>query len=409
MTAAPFYDALRPQTFEDIEGQPHLVGPSGILTQYLKKSAKSSILLYGPSGSGKTSIAKLYAQQVDKNYVSISPLSHGVADLKKIVEGFAASSFFSSSRALFVDEIHRFNKAQQDFFLPYLENGSLILIAATTENPAASLNQALLSRIKTYPVYPLTGSSLEALLEKLLLKCPPLSLSPCVKQEMVEASCGDARYLINLVETALSLDVEKTPFSQWCQKKPAIICNQQVNHSHLISALQKSIRHNNPNAALYYLARLIESAGDLLMVVRRLIRIAVEDIGLADPQALVIANTTWDAYRKIGSPEGDLVLAQFVLYLALAPKSPQLLAAFSKASEKAKISSPCDVPSFLQIQGYTPTYNDYNALEESAFFLKPDLHEEFYAPSLLGFEQELLKRWEYFKKKKTKKNLRLFP
>jgi putative ATPase len=255
----------------------------------------------------------------------------------------------------------------------------------------------------------LTGSSLEALLEKLLLKCPPLSLSPCVKQEMVEASCGDARYLINLVETALSLDVEKTPFSQWCQKKPAIICNQQVNHSHLISALQKSIRHNNPNAALYYLARLIESAGDLLMVVRRLIRIAVEDIGLADPQALVIANTTWDAYRKIGSPEGDLVLAQFVLYLALAPKSPQLLAAFSKASEKAKISSPCDVPSFLQIQGYTPTYNDYNALEESAFFLKPDLHEEFYAPSLLGFEQELLKRWEYFKKKKTKKNLRLFP
>lgn len=410
MQHTPLYDALRPQKFEDIEGQSHLIGSHGILTQYLHNKSQSSILLHGPSGCGKTSIAKLYAKQLDHNFIYLSPLTHGISDLKAIVEDFEKSFFFNRDlRVILVDEIHRFNKLQQDFFLPYLEKGSFILVAATTENPTSSINQALLSRLKAFPVYPLNSKSLENLLDRHLQKFSQLSLDPKVRLSIVEACCGDARYLINTLETALNINLETTSLSDWCQKKSSLYQDPQLNHSVLISALQKSIRHSNPNAALYYLARLMVTQEEPLNIARRLIRIATEDIGLADPQALVIANATWEAYNKIGSPEGDIILAECVIYLALAPKSTLVNKAYAMAMHQAQTSSHLSPPNFLKIQGYDPLIEDYDGTKEEMFFPNPELFKDFFLPSMLGFEQELSKRWAYFQKKKTKKNLRLFP
>lgn len=399
MTQTPIYESLRPQQFEDVEGQPHLTGPQGILPKLLK--SKSSILLHGPSGCGKTTLARIYAKTLDSSFISISPLSHGIADLKKILETFEKSSlFFSSMRVVFVDEIHRFNKAQQDFFLPFLEKGAFVLVAATTENPACSINPSLLSRIKTFPVYPLNHKALEVILHKLLRKYPEATLSKKAQDALLHSCAGDVRHLINSFETALSLDstlLEENP-ETWCIKKHAV-CSSAENQYTLISALQKSIRHSKPNAALYYLACLLHTGQDPLYIARRLIRIAAEDIGLADPHALSIANTCWDAFGKLGSPEGDLVLAQCCVYLALSPKSSRLYEAASKSHISATSYAHLPPPQFLTPSHYHPERYNYDATQEEAFFPTHDFTETFYKPKNVGFEIELQKRWEFFKNK----------
>ena len=403
------YALLEPQTFEEVEGQLHLTGPHGILTQFLKNKYCCSIAIYGPSGCGKTTIARLYAEKIDPHFVSVSPLSHGTADLKKIVDDFEKNVFFSQQRrVILVDEIHRFNKAQQDFFLPYLEKGAFILVATTTEKPSVCINQALLSRVKTFPVYALNAYSLKALLERLLKKIPSINLNQNLQDRIVAASCGDARYLVNTLETAIHVDLENTPEHMWCNTKPAVFENREKNLSSLISALQKSIRHSKPNAALYYLARLADGS-ELLYVARRLIRIACEDIGLADPQAMIIANQAYDAFEKLGSPEGDLILAKCALYLALAPKSARLTQSYAQAVEAAQTSSFCAPADFLQHHKYEPSNVEYNQLEEPLFFPNQELFCDFYQPTSLGFENELKKRMEFFKSLQTKKNLRPFP
>ncbi len=419
MKKLPLAEELRPHTLQDIVGQDHILGENGLITRTIRSGTPLSIVLWGPPGCGKTSIARLYAQAFDMRFISMSAIFSGVTDLKRIIKEAQEHPLLHKGTVLFVDEIHRFNKAQQDAFLPYVENGTLILIGATAENPSFYLNAALLSRLRVLPLYPLDAFALEQLLQHYEKRFGALPLTPEARQLMILWAQGDGRYLYNLIENLRNTSeqiVDEQGLRQILQKKPALFDKSGDQHYHLISALHKSVRGSDPNAALYWLARLLEGGEEPLFLARRLIRMAIEDIGLADPQALSLTIAARDTYEMLGSPEGELALAEVAVYLALAPKSNALYTGFNEARESASqtthLSPPASIlnaPTSLMKKlgygkGYQYDHDVADAFSGQEYFPSTLKRQSFYRPVERGFERELKKRLEYFQQLRKKKN-----
>lgn len=410
----PLAERFRPQDFEKIVGQPHLTGPSGFITQMIQQKKPVSILLYGPPGSGKTSIAKLYAQAFDMRFVAFSAVKEGIAELKKLMQETKATPLFGKSILLFVDEIHRFNKAQQDAFLPYVESGEIILVGATAENPSFYLNPALLSRLRVLALNALDEEALLTLLQRYEATVKPLPLTEDAKTVLIKLSQGDGRYLLNLIENLEHLPKKPllTPeaLMKIVQNRAQLYDRQSDYHYNLISALHKSVRGSDPDAALYWLARMLTGGEEPLFLARRMIRMAVEDVGLADPECLKITIAARDAYQALGSPEGELALAEAVVHLALAPKSNAIYTAYGSAKALAEETGHLPPPKtilnaptkMMKELGYGNGYK-YDHEEKQGFSGQnyfPDRMERhhFYHPVERGFEREMLKRLNYFKR-----------
>lgn len=415
----PLAERLRPKILDEVIGQEHLIGGDGWLSGIVKKKIPLSILLWGPPGSGKTTIAKLYAQNFDARFISFSSVFDSVADLKKKIREAKENPLFARQIVLFIDEIHRLNKSQQDTFLPFLEDGSIILICATTENPSFALNNALLSRLRVLTLNPLNDEALLAILNKCEQNLAPLPLTHEAKLAIVSLSAGDARHLLNMVENIVENPpkdlIDLDSLEKIIQKKPALYDRNQEEHYNIISALHKSVRGSDPDAALYWLMRMLEGGEDPQFLARRIIRMAVEDIGLADPQALSIATNAWQAYHHLGSPEGELALAEAVIYLALAPKSNALYTAYGNAKKICENTSHLPPPKIILNaptklmknlgygKGYQYDHDDPDGFSGQNYF--PDDLQRlcFYQPVERGFERELKKRLEYFEKLRAKK------
>jgi putative ATPase len=409
----PLAEILRPQTLQEVLGQDHLLGEQGIITRAIRAQTPLSIILWGSPGCGKTSIARLYAKAFQLPFTSMSAIFSGVADLRKIIKETQDNPLFGSSTVLFVDEIHRFNKAQQDAFLPFIENGTLILVGATVENPSFYLNAALLSRVRVLPLYPLDSQALEQLLQRYEKRFQPLPLTAEARELLIRWAQGDGRYLCNLIENLRPLPshlLNEKDLQQILQKKAALFDKQGDQHYNLISALHKSVRGSDPDAALYWLARLLEGGEQPLFIARRAIRMAIEDIGLADPQALPLAIAAKDAYEMLGSPEGELALAEIIVYLALAPKSYSLYRGFGEARQQASQSTHLSPPAIIlnaptatmKNLGYGKDYiYDHDlpqAFSGQNYFPSSLPRYSFYQPVERGFERELKKRLDYFDK-----------
>lgn len=409
MQSTPLSERLRPASLDEIAGQDHILGDEGFLTKIVKGGRPLSLLLWGPPGCGKTTLARLYAKSFDARFIATSAIFSGVAELKKWIQEIDAQPLLNRTTLLFVDEIHRFNKAQQDIFLPSIERGSLILIGATTENPSFSLNNALLSRLRVLSLQALSEESLEKILQRYEKKIAPLPLSPNGRQRLLDYAQGDARHLLNMVENLeQSAPIDEKQLEKLLQRRPALYDKHDEGHYNLISALHKSVRGSDPDAALYWLARMFEGGEDPAFLARRIVRMASEDIGLADPQALDMALNAWNCFERLGSPEGELALAQAVVYLALAPKSNALYTAFGKAKEMAKKTSHLSPPSTIlnaptQLmkemgygKGYMYDHDTPLAFSGQNYFPNEMEREQFYQPKERGFEREMLKRVEFF-------------
>jgi len=417
MLSIPLSEKLRPQTLSEIAGQTHLVGVDGYLARIIRAGKPLSILLFGPPGSGKTTIARLYAKAFGLPFVAFSGVSGSTVDLKKLLKDGKENPLFHQQTILFVDEIHRFNRAQQDIFLPFLEDGSAILVGATTENPSFVLNSALLSRLRVLTLESLSSSALEQILQRYETLQSALPLKKEARQFLIELSQGDGRHLLNLLENLetappKSWDVEH--LSQMLQRRSALYDRHQEGHFSLISALHKSIRGSDPDAALYWFCRMIEGGEDPLYLARRLIRVASEDVGLADPGALQIALNGWNAFNMLGAPEGELAIAEVVVYLALAPKSNALYTAYGKARQHAKETGHLMPPKiilnaptqWMKDEGYGKGYQ-YDPETPDGFSGQnyfPDSLERpsYYEPVQRGFEREMLKRMRYFQSLRKK-------
>ncbi len=393
----PLSEKLRPKNLSDVSGQKDLIHTIGRVVQSGKPL---SLLLFGPPGCGKTTIARLYAQSFQLPFVSLSAVFNSTTELKKILKEGHDTPLFNRQTLIFVDEIHRFNRAQQDIFLPFLEDGSLVLVGATTENPSFVLNNALLSRLRVLKLEPLSDDSLEEIVNRYELTVRPLKLSPEERQSLIAYSQGDARHLLNLIENleqGLSI-----------QKKPALYDRHQEGHFNLISALHKSIRGSDPDAALYWFARMLEGGEDPLYLGRRLIRMASEDIGLADVEALGVALNGWNVFNMLGSPEGELALAQVVVYLSLCPKSNAVYTAYGEARKIASETGHLDPPKHI-LNAPTKLMKDFGYGKEyqydhdtpqgfsgDEYFPEEVGRQTFYKPVERGFEREMKKRLEYF-------------
>lgn len=420
MKNTPLAEQMRPKDLSEVVGQDHLLGENGIITRAISSNHPFSILLWGPPGCGKTSIARLYANAFKLRFVSISAIFSGVADLKKIFKESQDCPLLHQKTLLFVDEIHRFNKSQQDAFLPYVENGTIVLVGATTENPSFYLNSALLSRLRTLPLYPLDASSLNSLIDKFETKYYPLPLTKPAKLMLAQLSQGDGRYLFNLIENLLSFSkdtpLDTTDLEVLLQKKLALFDKNGDQHYHLISALHKSVRGSNPDAALYWFARMLDGGEDPLFIARRLIRMASEDIGLADPQALTVSIAAAQAYEMLGAPEGHLPLAEAVVYLSLAPKSNATYTALSNATALASKTghllppkSILNAPTHLMKSlGYSKNYLYDHEMPEGFsgqnYFPDEVGQHKFYYPVERGFEREMIKRINYLNQLITKRS-----
>lgn len=412
----PLAELLRPKSLDEIVGQDHLVGPNGFITQQIQKKTPLSIILWGPPGSGKTSIARLYARAFDLPLQSINATFSGVAELKRIFLEGEQNPLFAKRQVLFVDEIHRFNKAQQDAFLPYVEKGSIVLVGATAENPSFYLNNALLSRVRVLEVLPLQTSSLQLLLDKYEKQFTPLPLTIEQKQHILHMAQGDGRYLLNCIENLHGLPstpiLSDEALEQLLAYRPAHFDRGGDYHYNLISALHKAVRGSDPDASLYWLQRMLVGGEEPLFIARRLIRMASEDIGLADPHALPLTIAAKDAYEMLGSPEGELALAEAVVYLALAPKSNAIYTAFKASQNAARQSSHMSPPKIILNaptplmkekgygEGYRYDHDEPNAFSGQNYFPDDFPKQEFYKPVERGFEREMCKRKEYFKKLK---------
>ncbi|CDZ80585.1 Replication-associated recombination protein A [Candidatus Rubidus massiliensis] len=417
--SAPLADQLRPKTLEEIVGQDHLVGSNGFLKSIIDTKTPLSILLWGPPGSGKTSIARLYAKAFNYRFETLNAVFSGVADIKRIVKQAQEQPLFKGV-VLFVDEIHRFNKAQQDAFLPYVENGTIILIGATAENPSFYINSALLSRLRVLTLNALNDKALEQILNKYEKNARPLPVNEEGKKILYQLANGDGRFFLNLVENIATLNIKHTlsekELLQILQKKSALYDKKGDQHYNLISALHKSVRGSDPDAAIYWFTRMLDGGEDPLYIARRLIRMATEDIGLADPQALILAIAAKDAYEMLGSPEGELALAQIVIYLSLAPKSCATYDAFNKAKSIASKTSHLSPPNIIlnaptklmKEIGYGKDYfYDHEAPEAFSgqnYFPEGLDRHHFYYPVERGFERELAKRIHYFSELRKKRN-----
>lgn len=410
MIKTPLSDFLRPKSFEEVAGQAKTIN---LIKKIIKSKKPLSILFFGPPGSGKTTIARLYAQSFNANIKTISAVFSSVNDIKKIIQETKENPLFTIPTILFVDEIHRFNKAQQDCFLPYIENGTIILIGATTENPSFSLNNALISRLMVLTLDPLSLEDLNKILDFFEKKIKPLNLTNEAKDYLLKLSQGDGRYLINMLENLQNtaddqINIEN--IKNLLQKKIPLYDKSYENHYNLISALHKSIRGSDPDASLYWLARMLEAGEDPLYITRRLIRSSTEDIGLADPNALKVAMLGDEAYRRLGSPEGDLAIAEVVVYLALAPKSNKLYIAYQNAKTEAQNTSYLPPPMHIlnaptklmkdlgYSKGYIYDHDVKEAFSAQNYFPENMEKKKFYIPKNIGFEKEMVKRMVYFEK-----------
>ena len=409
--AAPLADRLRPRTLADIVGQDHLLGPEGTLTRMLARGSLASLILWGPPGVGKTTIARLLADRAELEFVQLSAVFSGVADLKR---AFDAARDAPRRTLLFVDEIHRFNRAQQDAFLPVVEAGIVTLVGATTENPSFALNGALLSRCQVLVLRRLDDAALEQLLVR-AEEIAPLRLMPQARAELRAMADGDGRALLNMAEQIQALPPDTPPLDpealeSLIARRAALYDRDREEHYNLISALHKSLRGSDPDAALYWLARMLAGGEDPRYIARRLVRFAVEDIGMADPNALTQALAAWETYERLGSPEGELAIAQSVLYLATAPKSNAGYAALGAARRAARdhgsLMPPAHIlnaPTKLMQElgygaGYAYDHDTEDAFSGQNYFPDGMARETFYTPSERGFEREVSRRLAYWAK-----------
>ncbi len=413
----PLADKLRPQRLEDVVGQDHLVGPEGTLTRMLASGRIPSIILWGPPGTGKTTMARLLAGTTGLVFEQMSAIFSGVADLKKAFEQARMRREQGRATLLFVDEIHRFNKSQQDSFLPFVENGTITLVGATTENPSFELNGALLSRAQVLVLNRLDDAALAALIGRAeMFERRPLPVTAEARTALIGMADGDGRYFLNLIEEIYASihegmdEVGVEALGKIVAKRLPLYDKANDGHYNLISALHKSVRGSDPDAALYYLARMLTAGEDRLFLARRLVRMAVEDVGLADPEALKQALAAKDTFDFLGSPEGELALAQATVYIATAPKSNAVYTAFkaamTKAAETGSLMPPktiLNAPTKLMKSqeygsGYRYDHDEPEGFSGQNYFPDAMVRQKFYHPVERGFERDLAKRLAYWER-----------
>ena len=417
----PLAERLRADSLADVVGQEHILGDDGIITNQLKSGNIKSMILWGPPGCGKTTIAKLVAKYADAEFVMLSAVFSGVADLKKVFADAVSLRNVGKRTILFVDEIHRFNKAQQDSFLPYVEDGTITLIGATTENPSFELNSALISRCQVIILKRLNDEALEKLISRAESEMEQaLPLTEQARKNLVVISDGDGRYLLNMIEMIYDFAngkiIDEATLPKVIQTRLPTYDKMGDAHYSLISALHKSLRGSDVDAGLYWLARMITGGEDVKYILRRLTRFAVEDVGIADPHALPYAINAWQAYERLGSPEGDLAVASLVIYLATAPKSNASEVAWNNAVAVAKSTGSLNPPmhiinaptKLMEKQGFGNGYiydpDTKEGFSGQNYFPESMKRQKFYTPVERGFEREIKKRLDYWENLRRKKN-----
>jgi len=417
----PLADRMRPATLDEVVGQDHLLGPEGPLARMLAAGRMASAILWGPPGCGKTTIARLLADQTDLSFEPLSAVFSGVADLRKVFEKAKGHRAAGRGTLLFIDEIHRFNRAQQDGFLPYVEDGTVILVGATTENPSFELNAALLSRCQVFVLNRLDDAALENLLARSEeMEGRGLPLDGDARASLKAMADGDGRFALNLAEELFALRLDGTldtaRLAATVQRRAPLYDKSQEGHYNLMSALHKSLRGSDADAGLYWLARMLAGGEDPRYIARRLARFAYEDVGLADPQAAVQALAAWDCYERIGSPEGELALAQAVIFLATAPKSNAVYKAFGKAMAAARETGSLmppkhilNAPTTLMKDigygaGYAYDHDTPEGFSGQDYFPEDMGRRGFYRPVERGFEREIAKRMDYWSRLREGRN-----
>ena len=416
----PLADRLRPKKLAEVVGQDHLLGDEGAIGRMVKARRLASMVLWGPPGCGKTTIARLLAEATSMHFEPLSTVFSGVADLRKVFDAAKKRRIGGQGTLLFVDEIHRFNRAQQDGFLPYVEDGTIVLIGATTENPSFELNGALLSRAQVFVLRRLDDAALELLLERAEQELGrKLPVDAEARNALKAMADGDGRFLLNLVEELATLPkdemLDTAGLTTAVQQRAPLYDKAQEGHYNLISALHKSVRASDADAALYWLSRMLAGGEHPIYILRRMVRMATEDIGLADPQALTQTIAAWDAYERLGSPEGDLAIAQAAIYLATAPKSVAAYVAFGSSQRAAKETGSLMPPKhslnaptrLMKDLGYSDGYV-YDPHTEEGFSGQNHFPDEmprrtFYKPVDRGFEREIKKRLDYWEKLRQRK------